>query len=161
QCATRPLNFLRKPYRFLRYRIVWEGYGPVKLRRARTNLLYSETLSGEEKTLLRKVSCCIHPGDGMYSISSPEAYLSGGLSAVRCIHYILARSAGHNNVRSILDFPYGYGRVLRFLKARFPLADITSADIDPIAVDFCRRAFSVDSIVSSRDFDGILMSNKF
>lgn len=158
---SRPLNFLRKSYRFLRYKIVWEGYGPAKLRCARTNLLYLDTLSDEEKTLLNKVSCRIHPGDGMYAISSPEEYLSAGLSAVRCIDYVLARSAGHNNVRSVLDFPSGYGRVLRFLKARFPLADITSADIDPTAVDFCRRAFSVNSIVSSRDFGGISMSNKF
>ena len=97
----------------------------------------------------------------MYAISSPEEYLSAGLSAVRCIDYVLARSAGHNNVRSILDFASGYGRVLRFLKARFPLADITSSDIDPTAVDFCRRAFSVNTIVSSLDFGGISMSNKF
>jgi SAM-dependent methyltransferase len=97
----------------------------------------------------------------MYAISSHEEYLSAGVSAVRCIEHVLTQSAGHNDVRTILDFACGYGRVLRFLKARFPVADITASDIDPEALDFCRRAFSVKIFISSLDFTGISISDRF
>jgi SAM-dependent methyltransferase len=99
--------------------------------------------------------------DCMYAISSDEEYLLTGLSGRRCIESVLARSAGHNNVQSILDFACGYGRVVRFLKARFSVADITTADIDPAALDFCRRIFSVKTIISNRDFTRLSISDKF
>jgi SAM-dependent methyltransferase len=155
------VGVLRKPYRFVRYRILWEAYSAAKLRSARTRLLHSDTLSDQEKMLLEKVSCRVHLNDRMYAISSDEEYLFAGLSALRCIESVLARSAGHNNVQSILDFACGYGRVVRFLKARFSAADITTSDIDPAALDFCRRAFSVKTIISNLDFTGLSISDTF
>src|SRR5437660_10051009 len=88
-------------------------------------------------------------------LSSPDFtpdgfhYLSVGLSANRCIREAL-RSAGKTvQGGSILDFPSGYGRVLRFLRMEFPDSDITAAETDGRALDFCRRSFDVTPFLSN------------
>jgi hypothetical protein len=129
---------------------------------ARRKLLSSAVYSDREKALLRKVSLRVHPADGMYSdfgisfrsglislgirdhnemyISSPaQHYFSVRLSALRAIEGAIAHSNANFDVGRILDFPCGYGRVLRFLRARFPAASITAYDIDPVALDFCKH----------------------
>lgn len=131
------------------------------LHSARKKLLSELTLSDDEKTLLAKVSLTVHPYDEMYVPFDARHYLSVGLSAMRCIENALHRASGHNSVRCILDFPCGYGRVLRFLKARFPNADITVSEIDRVALEFCRRTFSVESSVSSIDFSKLSVSGEF
>ena len=75
---------------------------------------------------------------------------------MRCVEYVLVQSAGHNDVRTILDFACGYGRVLKFLKARFPTANIAASDIDPEALNFCRRAFFVQTAISNLDFQRVV-----
>ena len=47
-----------------------------------------------------------------------------------------AALAKNLQMAEFLDFPSGYGRVLRFLRAMFPNSDITAAEID-------RRAFTL------------------
>ena len=64
-------------------------------------------------------------------------------------------------VGSILDFPCGYGRVLRFLRAMFPNSDITAADIDSNALDFCRRSFSVATLLSNTTFSDLFLPQQF
>jgi SAM-dependent methyltransferase len=64
-------------------------------------------------------------------------------------------------VGSILDFPCGYGRVLRFLRVKFPEAGITAAEINTSALDFCKDVFSVKSVISDIDFRGLSLPGKF
>jgi SAM-dependent methyltransferase len=153
--------FVRRSYHFLKYKVLWEVYGPPTLRIAKRKLLSSDAVSTAEKNLLRNVSCRIHPNDGMYAISSDEEYLLGGLSGLTCIERALKASNEEYNIQNILDLPSGYGRVLRFLKAKFATANITACDIDPAAVEFCGRAFSVTPAVSQIDFSNLVMPDKF
>ena len=122
--------------------------------------MHSGALSREEKLFTERVSCRVHPNDGMYAIGSPEEYLTAGVSALHCIDHILAQSA-KQDVRTILDFACGYGRVARFLKSRFPGAEITVSDIDSAAVDFCSRTFGASPIISDRAFTELSIDNRF
>jgi len=88
-------------------------------------------------------------------------YLSVGLSAIRCIEGALEKSESGKEIRSILDLPCGYGRVLRFLRVRFPGAAITVSEVDPGMLAFCRRTFCVNSIASDPDFNKIALTDRF
>lgn len=114
-------------------------------------LLTDELLPRRDKRLLRSVSLRVHRNDGMYIPASGRHYFSVGLSAVRCIERALAGGNGRRPVRRILDFPCGYGRVCRFLRVRFPDADITVYDTDRAARRFCARAFNVRSLRPDQD----------
>jgi SAM-dependent methyltransferase len=139
----------------------------------RKKLLQSNALSDKEKALLRKVTLkthrkddmihrdpVIHREDGIY-LERARHYLSVGLSAIHCIENALEQSSRKDDVRSILDFPSGYGRVLRFLKARFPKADITACEIIPESLDFCEQTFSTETILSQKDFTKLSFPGKF
>src|SRR5688572_30227695 len=96
----------------------------------------------------------------MYLPGQAEHYLSVGLSAARVLGAAL-QAKPTPSVGSVLDFPCGYGRVLRFLKAMFPEASVTGAEIDADALRFCRRVFGIDAIRSGPDFRGIAMPRRF
>jgi SAM-dependent methyltransferase len=69
-------------------------------------------------------------------------YLALGRLGLDCIRLaMLAAPTPKEKVRSILDLPSGYGRVLRHLKAEYPEAGLTACDIDRDAVDFCAATF--------------------
>jgi len=127
---------------------------------AKFRLLSSPDLTHEEKRLLEKVSLQVHHGDGMYE-GDAFHYLSVGLSASRCIQEAF-RSAGKEFTDgSILDFPSGFGRVLRFLRVRFPNSEITSAEIEGSALDFCCRTFSVTPLLSKTPFSDLNLTQRF
>ena len=74
------------------------------------------------------------------------------LDAVR-MAMLAAHKASPSN---ILDFPSGYGRALRYLRAEFPEAKLSAGDIDHRAVDFCASTFGATPIYSrehSRDIE--------
>jgi CBS domain-containing protein len=77
-------------------------------------------------------------------------YWSIGLSGLRSVKWAMAH-VGMTAPAAILDLPCGHGRVLRFLQAAFPRAEITASDIDPDAVEFCRRTFGVAAVESHYD----------
>jgi len=79
---------------------------------------------------------------------------------MRCIESAFQK-AGSGRVRSILDFPCGYGRVLRFLRARFPDAEITVSELDKGALAFCKESFHVKTVESKTDFKKLSVSNSF
>ena len=141
----------------------------IAFRRARKDLLvFGSPLSREEKMWLERVSLRLHPNDGMYDKSvgssahaAAQLYLSAGLSACRCIDKALSHAHKKAAVQSILDFPCGYGRILRFLEARFPNADIVAGEIDPIALEFCKRAFSVKTVTSNESFSKVPLPCQF
>jgi SAM-dependent methyltransferase len=155
------MQLIRRSYDVVKNKTFGRANRAAAFRSAIKTFSSSDALTREEKTWVPQVSSQIHPSDAMYSISSDQEYLSAGLSAVRCIHSCLKLAALSCNVRTILDFACGYGRVLRFLKARFPDADITVSDIDPEALYFCKRAFAVIPEQSIRDFSRLSVSRNF
>lgn len=130
-------------------------------KRARQAICTMPDVSAGEKDLLADVSLSVHTNDNMYVYPKAEHYLSVGISATRCIESALEKAGSNTAVRSILSFPCGYGRELRFLKHRFPDARITACDIDELALDFCHREFTVEAALSDRDFNEITLEGKF
>lgn len=150
---------LARPRRFARS-VQREVQRRTDLRSARKALLASGTLPSDEKRLISRVSLRIHPNDDMYQPGTGRHYLSVGLSARRCIMAILAH-APQNPIRTILDLPSGYGRVLRFLSLNFPNSAVWGCDIVPEAVYFCKKQFTIDALVSNTDFNKISFPTKF
>ena len=93
--------------------------------------------------------------------SAGRHYLSVGLSAIRCIDAALEKSNGDCEIQSILDLPSGYGRVLRFLRVRFPRAEITASEMYPEMLEFCRKTFAARIFQSDMDFDKLAFAAKF
>jgi SAM-dependent methyltransferase len=81
---------------------------------------------------------------------NPVNYFHNGVAALGNIRIALA-AAGVDEVRSVLDFACGYGRVLRMLKAEFSDAEIVACDLDRDAVDFCREVFDVEGVYATSD----------
>jgi len=134
----------------------------LKFRRARKRFLSSAKWSVAEKAMLRRISLRVHPHDDMYIRGQEEHYLSVGLSASVCIGAALkAIARDGTTVRSLLDFPCGYGRELRFLKAKFPQASITAGELNTGALEFCGRTFAVSIVQSAKEFPAIVLSDKF
>jgi SAM-dependent methyltransferase len=90
----------------------------------------------------------ISPDDRMHR--SKIDYFDAGLSALRSIRLAMLES-GREGFEEILDFGCGFGRVLRMLKASFPDARLTAADVRPDGVDFCARAFGATPVYSGHD----------
>ena len=122
------------------------------LQNAVDKLLEKENYSSEEITWLRQISPRVHKNESGYVTDGGEHYLKVGLSAMKCIQQVIA-SSGLTSPSSILDFPCGYGRVMRFLKAAFPHAQIEGADLDKKANRFCSRIFKAKTMTSRPDFD--------
>jgi SAM-dependent methyltransferase len=83
-------------------------------------------------------------------IEGRATYWNIGLSGLRSVKWAMSR-VDMSAPSKILDLPSGHGRVLRFLQAAFPGADITASDIDPDAVEFCHRTFGVATFTSHYD----------
>jgi SAM-dependent methyltransferase len=95
----------------------------------------------------------IHFNDQSLIKNNSDHYKSVGESAVKLIESALQESGKIlKENANILDFPCGYGRVLRFLKKEFPQADIYGGDIDQHAVIFCEKEFSMIPVQSDINF---------
>ena len=90
----------------------------------------------------------------------PELYLRFGANALGNMRVALAL-ARVEEVRSILDFPSGYGRVLRMLRAEFPDAEIVACDVDRAGVDFCRDTFGARGVYATPDPRDIKLEGEF
>jgi SAM-dependent methyltransferase len=134
---------------------------PMDFRSAQRTLASDPDLSSQERSLLKQVSLHVHRNDEMYMPFDARHYLSTGLSAMRCIESALQKAVGGQAVRSILDFPCGYGRVLRFLRARFPDAEITVSELDKAALAFCKESFYVKTVESTTDFSKLSVAGSF
>src|SRR4030095_7775281 len=132
---------------------------PFRTRLQKQRLLSDPTLDDSERTLLDKVSSRIYPGDGMYHGDGAH-YFKVGLSAIRCIDEALSR-ASLKEPKMILDFPCGSGRVLRFLRQRFPVAEITACGLDSRPVQFCARTFGAMPAFSSLNLDEVSLDKTF
>lgn len=134
---------------------------PGNFRTAQQKWIQDPSVSNGEKALLRNISLRVHPDDAMYVPFDARHYLSVGLSALRCIETGLRKSGDRSSVKAILDLPCGYGRVLRFLRARFPEAEITASELNPGALEFCKSNFGVNTVVSNTDFSKLAIQGRF
>ena len=132
---------------------------PPRTNLQKKRLLSDPTLTESERVLLAKVSSRIYPGDGMYHGDGTH-YFKVGLSAIRCIDEALAGRIS-TEVPRILDFPCGSGRVLRFLRQRFPDAEITACELEPGPVEFCVRTFGALPAYSSLNLDEVVLAQSF
>lgn len=115
--------------------------------------LYSADVQG--------ISRDIAPKDNMRN-GGEKHYFAVGQSALRVIKAALVSAEVHpKNVRKILDFPCGYGRVLRGLTVMFPNADITGADVLREGVDFCAETFGSTGVYANVDIHQSELDNEF
>src|SRR6185295_17359165 len=132
---------------------------PLRTSLQKKRLLSDPALTEPERALLARVSSRIYPGDGMYHGDGTH-YFKVGLSAIRCIDEALAGTPS-TDVQTILDFPCGSGRVLRFLRQRFPAAEITACELEPGPVEFCARTFGALPAFSSLNLDEVVLPQSF
>lgn len=99
----------------------------------------------------------ISPADQMWSGSTDRGhYFHCGRSAVECIQKALDIAAiPPTRIKRILDLPCGHGRVLRFLKAVFPEAEIVACDLLRDGVDFCSSTLGATAIYSCDEPEAI------
>lgn len=144
----------------VRYILMLLLANPLRIRRRKNKLLAEDvSLSQREKKLLEDINIKISPHDTMYS-ARVEHYFLVGLSALRLIQQALDIT-GKNQVTNILDMSCGFGRVLRFLSAVFPKAEITACDIETKGVDFCAKTFKAIPACSSKNFTSLSLNAKY
>jgi len=158
------VNALKRvvPKRFWPYLGVtrrWLRTIPPQVQLQKRRLLSDPSISASERVLLNHVSSQIYFNDGMYNGDGVH-YFKVGLSAIRCINEAL-KAAGLAEVHSILDFPCGSGRVLRFLVHRFPEAKITACELGRGPVEFCVRTFGARPAYSSLNLGSVSLGRSF
>ena len=79
-----------------------------------------------------------------------ETYYTTGRTTIRRVRLAMLQTR-KTEVRRILDFGSGYGRILRQFKAAFPEARLAACDILPEAVDFCAETFGAEPIYAADD----------
>jgi SAM-dependent methyltransferase len=116
-----------------------------------------------ERHAQAEINWNVHPSDGGMEDPSPAAvehYVRDSRSALDLILKAMLQT-GKADVSTILDFPCGYGRVIRHLRAAFPEASITACDIDIDGVHFCVQQFGTEAIASTPDFRGLNLNKTF
>jgi SAM-dependent methyltransferase len=109
-----------------------------------------ETPAFSETDVIRTISA--HDNMNRDDPTFPEQYWVAGQSALRAIRAGLdSAQKPVSDVRRVLDLPCGYGRVLRYLKAASPHAEITACDVLKEAVDFCSSMFGAVPVYSHED----------
>ncbi len=92
--------------------------------------------------------------------SNLDIYLYNGLSALRCmVHALISASA--EPPKRILDFACAHGRVMRFLRAAFPEAEIVGADINTKGIEFCAKEFGAIPVQSYADLSKVTLPGSF
>ncbi|HWN11075.1 MAG TPA: class I SAM-dependent methyltransferase [Pyrinomonadaceae bacterium] len=132
---------------------------PARTRLQKKKLQSDPALTERDRQLLENVSSRIYFNDGMYHGDGAH-YFKVGLSAIRCIDEALDR-VGLKDVGAILDFPCGSGRVMRFLRQRFPDARITACELAEGPVQFCVRTFGAEPAYSSPNLDNVSLRKHF
>lgn len=96
-----------------------------------------------QRDLFERLNRVIAPGDSMYH-GNERYYFECGASALAAIEDALAvAGVAPNQVRTILDYACGFGRVLRWLKVAFPSAELGAIDIDETALEFVKNVLAV------------------
>ncbi|PHR81063.1 trans-aconitate 2-methyltransferase [Henriciella sp.] len=86
-----------------------------------------------------------HPKDSMFH-GHEQQYFSVGESALSCVKHALDIAGKKpEDVRQILDYACGFGRVARWLKAYFPEAEILGVDADTRAVECANDILGINA----------------
>lgn len=89
-------------------------------------------------------------------------YFDVGESALQNIMSAISEAGKiPEEIKSILDLPCGYGRVLRVLRAAFPAASLTACDLEQGGVDFCAKTFGAHAVYSSKVISEIPIHETF
>ena len=103
----------------------------------------------------------ISPNDDMYQ-GNKEHYFHVGESALENIMSAISKAGkSPEDIKSILDLPCGYGRVLRVLRTAFPIASITACDLEKGGVDFCAKTFGAKPVYSDKVISNIPVRGSF
>lgn len=97
----------------------------------------------------RNVDETVARDDWIYN-RRPDQYFATGRTTIRRVR-LAQLQARKDEVRRILDFGSGYGRILRQFKAAYPEARLAACDILPEAVDFCAEVFGAEPIYAADD----------
>ncbi|MBN3039541.1 MAG: methyltransferase domain-containing protein, partial [Candidatus Omnitrophica bacterium] len=138
--------------------------GTFIMKRVINPLLLNELFQERKFSLLEpsSVNLTISENDAMFLESAQTHYLSTGLSSLQNIIEIMSLAQKErNSIERILDFPSGWARELRFIKAYFPDAEITAGDIENDALEFCRQTFKTNTLISKENFSEISREKKF
>jgi SAM-dependent methyltransferase len=100
------------------------------------------------------------PRDGMVAAGLEEQYFDLGRRALELIH-LSSVLCDKPHYPAILDLPCGHGRVLRWLKAHYPYAQLTACDLDRDGVDFCARQFGATPVYSDPDLGALPFTAQF
>lgn len=104
----------------------------------------------------------ILPGFGNQVNVSYFRYMESALRTFDVYRQLIdAHCGGFANVRSVLDFGSGYGRVTRSLVQRMPRERIWVADIYPGAMAWQQRLFGVNTVLSAKDPDRFALDEEF
>ncbi len=102
----------------------------------------------------------IAPRDGMVAAGLEEQYFDLGRRALELIHFS-SELCDKPHYPAILDLPCGHGRVLRWLRAQYPYAEITACDLDRDGVDFCAQQFGAKPVYSQPDLRELPFAAQF
>jgi SAM-dependent methyltransferase len=97
----------------------------------------------------RQVIETTSPDDWIHT-RGPGNYYRTGRTTIRRVRQAMLQTR-KPEVRRILDFGSGYGRILRQFKAAFPAAQLAACDILPEAVDFCAQTFGAEPVYAADD----------
>jgi len=104
----------------------------------------------------------ISPEDKMFIHGHERQYFSVGFSGLLSIIQPLSCARrNRDEIHTILDFASGGGRVLRFIKAYFPEADITAAEIDTNLLRFLQENLQVHTVQTNEDLSRIDIDQKY
>jgi 2-polyprenyl-3-methyl-5-hydroxy-6-metoxy-1,4-benzoquinol methylase len=111
---------------------------------------------------LSRINTIISPSDTMYANQNAQHYFNVGFSGLKCIVESLhAAARSQDSIHKILDFPCGWGRVLRFIRAYFNSSSITACELDKDGLDFCARQFNAIPLLSRQKLDDLNISEQF
>jgi SAM-dependent methyltransferase len=112
-------------------------------------------LDDESLDVIREIS----GADGM-RFALPDVYFTAGRSALRSIRLAML-AANRAQVSRVLDFASGGGRVLRYLKAAFPGAELAACDVVDVYLRFCSDTFGARALKSNVDPAQIELDGQF
>jgi SAM-dependent methyltransferase len=107
-----------------------------------------------QQEIFRRLSLRLHTDDGMFSAGNVHHYLYVGLSALNMMQ-VAMQIADRRSATNILDFGAGAGRVMRWMRAAWPEATITAAEIREDDLAFCADAFGARTWNPGIDFDNM------
>nr|WP_321509799.1 sulfotransferase family 2 domain-containing protein [uncultured Hyphomonas sp.] len=128
----------------------------TKTKYTQTPSTHSGPLKMSDSILPKKpaVNERISPNDWMWKGDPDrERYLSMGWRVARSL--VGAVLIAGTSPQKIVDFGCGHGRILRWLQACFPGAELVAADREVDAVEFCADTFGATRLFSNPTFDDL------